>query len=188
MVRDFNACLVDPAFTKPATLFQEVRRLEAEPDLRRIDQSVPDLNTEGQKDEFCAAYDEMIRHYQALAQIGSKPEETGPRQQAVAWLNVVFATEPLLKTDGTLMGQFYFEEALFTDPTDTVREHYKALVAHNARALVISTLKQRKRVRGMGQATVTPSASWHTASQPLGAGMYQPPESSFTWLRLSGSP
>merc|ERR1711888_562118 len=54
------------------------------------------------------------------------------------------------------------------------------MVAHNVRALVISTLKQRKHVRGMGQATVAPSASWHTVSQPLGAGMYQPPESSFT--------
>ena len=124
MVRDFNTCLVDPVFTNPAILFQEVRRLEAEPDLRRIDQSVPDLNTAEQKDEFCAAYDEMIRHYQALTRTGSTPEETGPRQQAVAWLNVVFATEPLLKTDGTLMGHFYFEEALFTDPADTVKDHY----------------------------------------------------------------
>ena len=71
MVRDFNTCLVEPVFTKPATLFQEVRKLEAEPDRRRIDQSVPDLNTEGQKDKFCEAYDEMIRHYQVLAQLGS---------------------------------------------------------------------------------------------------------------------
>merc|ERR1712212_1077809 len=105
MVCDFNTCLVSPDFSKPATLFQEVCRLEAEPDPRRIDQSVPDLNMEGQKDEFCEAYDEMIRHYQALAKLGSEPEKTGPRQQAVAWLNVVFATEPLLKRDGTLMGQ-----------------------------------------------------------------------------------
>ena len=118
MVRDFNTCLVDPVFTNPAILFQEVRRLEAEPDLRRIDQSVPDLNTAEQKDEFCAAYDEMVRHYQALAQLGSEPEKARPRQQAVAWLNVVFATEPLLKRDGSLMAQFYFEESLFTDPAD----------------------------------------------------------------------
>ena len=78
MVHDFNTCLVVPAFTKPAILFQEVRRLDAEPDPRRMDQSVPDLKTEGQKEEFCEAYDEMIRHYQALAQLGSEPEKTGP--------------------------------------------------------------------------------------------------------------
>ena len=108
MVRDFNTCLVEPVFTKPATLFQEVRRLEADPDPRRSDLAVPDLNTEEQRGKFCEAYDEMIRHYRALSQIGSEPNQTGPCQQAVAWLNVVFATEPLLKTDGTLMGHFYF--------------------------------------------------------------------------------
>merc|ERR1712212_617829 len=126
MVCDFNTCLVSPDFSKPATLFQEVRRLEAEPDPRRINQSVPDLNTEGQKEEFCAAYDEMVRHYQALAKLGSEPEKARPRQQAGAWLNVVFATEPLLKRDGSLMAQFYFEESLFTDPADATRDYYNA--------------------------------------------------------------
>ena len=140
MVRDFNTCLVEPVFTKPATLFQEVRRLEAEPDLRRIDQSVPDLNTEGQKDEFCAAYDEMICHYQALSQQGSEPEQTGPRQKAVAWLNAIFTTEPLVARDGQLMPQFYFQEGLFTDQAATTRDHCKDLVACNALSLIVGTL------------------------------------------------
>ena len=160
MTRDFNSCTVEPAFTKPATLFQVVRKLESEPDPRRIDRAVPDLNTEGQKGEICESNDEMIRHYRALAQPGDEPEKTGPRQQAVAWLNVVFATEPLLKTDGTLMGHFYFEEALFTDEKEAIRAYYKAMVAYNARGLVISTMRQRQRARGMGQAKAAPSASW----------------------------
>ena len=84
MVHDFNTCLVNQDFTRPAILFQEVRRLETEPDPRRVYRFVPDLNTEEQKDEFCEAYDEMIRHYQALSKQGSEPEQTAPRQKAVA--------------------------------------------------------------------------------------------------------
>ena len=33
----------------------------------------------------------MIKHYRALCTLGSEPEKIGPRQQAVAWLNTVFA-------------------------------------------------------------------------------------------------
>ena len=180
MVRDFDTCLGAPEFTKPAVLFQEVRRLGTEPDPRRIYRSVPDLDTESQKEEFCVAYDEMIRHYQALAQLGSEPEKTGPRQKAVAWLNTVFATEPLVKRDGQLMLHFYFQEGLFTDQAATTRDYYKDLVAANALSLVIGTLNQQKRARGLGQTAATPPAIWHAVSQTLTTGMYQPPESSFT--------
>ena len=65
------------------------------------------------------------------------------------------------------MGQFYFEEALFTDPREATRDHFKAMVVYNARSLVISTLKQRQRIRGMGHAMAAPSASWDSVSQPL---------------------
>ena len=78
------------------------------------------------------------------------------------------------------MVEFYFQECLFTDLTATTWDHYKDLVACNALSLIIGTLNQRKRARGLGQTTATPSAVWHAVSQPLGAGMYQPPESSFT--------
>ena len=180
MTRDFDTCMVEAAFPKPAVIFQEVRRLEAEPDPLRCDVAVPDLNTAEQRGKFCEAYDEMINHYRALSLLGGEPDQTGPRQQAVAWLNMVFATEPLMKPDGTLMGKFYFEEALFTDDKETCRNYYKLMVAHNARGLVIGTMRLKQRIKGMGQAKAVPSATWHAVSQPLGAGMYQPPESGFT--------
>ena len=114
----------------------------AEPDPHQINRCVPDLDTEAQKGEFCDAYDEIIKHYRALCTLGSEPEKTGPRQQAVAWLNTVFATKPLVKTDGQPMVHFYFQEGLFTDQVATAREYYQKLVAANAISLIIGTLNQ----------------------------------------------
>ena len=109
-----------------------------------MDRCIPDLDIESQKDEFCEAYDEMITHYQALCTLGSEPEKIRPRQKAVAWLNTVFATKPLVKQDGQTLVQFYFQEGLFIDTVELTRDHYQKLVAPNALSLIVGTLSQRR--------------------------------------------
>ena len=107
----------------------------------------------------------MIKHYRALCTLGSEPEKIGPRQQAVAWLNTVFATEPLVKSDGQPMVHFYFQERLFTDQVATTREHYQKLVAANTISLIIGMLNQRKQARGLGQTTAMPPVSGHSSTR-----------------------
>ena len=128
MVPEFDS---STEITKPAVLFQEVRRSGADPDPRRVNRFIPHLDTDTQKDEFCEAYDEMIKHFRALCAVGSEPEKTKPRQKTVAWLNIVFATEPLVKRDGQTMVNFFFDEEFFVDPVVSTREYYQKMVAVN---------------------------------------------------------
>ena len=85
MTRDFDSCITAVEAMKPVHLFTQIRQLENVPDTRRTTPDVPELGTEVQKDEFCDVYDEFIRHYQALCNIGGEAEPTQRRNQAISW-------------------------------------------------------------------------------------------------------